>query len=314
MRPASGEKDGYASSTELEGVAPSRFATRRTRPAPCGRSTPSGRARAAAPSAGSSAAGCRSADDRVDERLNRLVGDLVRQVARGEPVRVAAQPVVDGLVEQEGVEDVGTGAQARPRPSRRPRPAVRRTSRSGEYMRASACSKEISSPSTDAQGAESSWKSRPQAAWPDTDFSVRIRLLRLREEVRAEAAQRAEEVRPALERGSASSSSARSSGTAAHSSCANRSSFSRPALHSCVRCSSAPRVGSAVSVANRRWANTAGAVSDLRSRPAPERLDELLRAEARRSGRGSARGTRDALARPPGPARRRGRPGPRRGR
>ena len=42
---------------------------------------------------------------RLDERLDRLVGRLVREVARGDPRRIAAQPVVDRLVLQDRVED-----------------------------------------------------------------------------------------------------------------------------------------------------------------------------------------------------------------
>ena len=50
--------------------------------------------------------------DRLDQGLHRLVGGLVGEVARGEPVRVGAQAVLDRLVLEERVEDVGAGAQA----------------------------------------------------------------------------------------------------------------------------------------------------------------------------------------------------------
>ena len=50
--------------------------------------------------------------DRLDQRLDRLVGGLVREVPRGEPVRVAPQAVLDRLVLEQRVEDVGAGAQA----------------------------------------------------------------------------------------------------------------------------------------------------------------------------------------------------------
>ena len=46
------------------------------------------------------------------QRLHGLVGGLVGEVARGEPVGVVAQAVVDGLVVQQRVEDVRAGAQA----------------------------------------------------------------------------------------------------------------------------------------------------------------------------------------------------------
>ena len=48
-----------------------------------------------------------------DERLDGLVGRLVGEVAAREPVREAAQPVVDHLVGQQRVEDEAAGAQAR---------------------------------------------------------------------------------------------------------------------------------------------------------------------------------------------------------
>ncbi len=51
--------------------------------------------------------------DRLDQRLHGLVGGLVGEVARGEPVRVVAQAVLDRLVLQQRVEDVGPGPQSR---------------------------------------------------------------------------------------------------------------------------------------------------------------------------------------------------------
>ncbi len=42
---------------------------------------------------------------RIDERLHRGVGDLVVEVARGEPVRVVPEPVGRGLIGEDGVED-----------------------------------------------------------------------------------------------------------------------------------------------------------------------------------------------------------------
>ena len=59
------------------------------------------------PAAGQLVAGL----DRLDQGLDRLVGGLVGEVAGGEPVRVAAQPVLDRLVLQQRVEDVAAGAQ-----------------------------------------------------------------------------------------------------------------------------------------------------------------------------------------------------------
>ena len=50
--------------------------------------------------------------DRLDERLDGLVAGLIGQVAARQPAGVAAQAVVDGLVEQQRVEDVAPGAQA----------------------------------------------------------------------------------------------------------------------------------------------------------------------------------------------------------
>ena len=50
---------------------------------------------------------------RFDERLDGLVGGLVREVARRDPGRVAAQPVVDRLVEEDRVEDEGARAETR---------------------------------------------------------------------------------------------------------------------------------------------------------------------------------------------------------
>ena len=49
--------------------------------------------------------------DRVDQRLHRLVGGLVGEIARAEPVRVAAEPVLDGLVVQQRVQDERPRAQ-----------------------------------------------------------------------------------------------------------------------------------------------------------------------------------------------------------
>ncbi len=49
---------------------------------------------------------------RLDQRLHRLVARLVGEVARGEPVRIAAQAVLGGLVLEQGVEDEGARAQA----------------------------------------------------------------------------------------------------------------------------------------------------------------------------------------------------------
>ena len=49
----------------------------------------------------------------VDERLHGGVGRLVREVARRDPGRVAAEPVVDPLVHEDRVEDRRAGAKAR---------------------------------------------------------------------------------------------------------------------------------------------------------------------------------------------------------
>ena len=49
---------------------------------------------------------------RVDQRGDRRVAGLVDQVARGQPVVVVAEAVVRGLLEQDGVQDEGAGAQA----------------------------------------------------------------------------------------------------------------------------------------------------------------------------------------------------------
>ena len=49
----------------------------------------------------------------LEQRLHRLVAGLVGQVARREPVRIGAQAIIDGLVLQQGVEDVRARAQAR---------------------------------------------------------------------------------------------------------------------------------------------------------------------------------------------------------
>ncbi len=51
-------------------------------------------------------------DDRIDQRVHRLVGGLVGQVAARQPARVRAQAVLHRLVEQQGVVDVGPGAKA----------------------------------------------------------------------------------------------------------------------------------------------------------------------------------------------------------
>ena len=53
-------------------------------------------------------------DDRVDEALRRLVRDLVREVARGDPAVEAAQPVLDRALVQDRVQHVAAGADARP--------------------------------------------------------------------------------------------------------------------------------------------------------------------------------------------------------
>ena len=52
-------------------------------------------------------------DDRVDERLHRLVARLVLEVAAREPAVVVAQPVVDVLVGEQRVEHERAGAQPR---------------------------------------------------------------------------------------------------------------------------------------------------------------------------------------------------------
>ena len=48
----------------------------------------------------------------LEQRLDRLVAGLVGEVAAGQPARERAQAVVDRLVEQQRVEDVGARAQA----------------------------------------------------------------------------------------------------------------------------------------------------------------------------------------------------------
>ena len=48
----------------------------------------------------------------VDQRGDRGVAGLVDQVPRGQPVVVVAQAVVGGLLEEDGVQDEGPGAQA----------------------------------------------------------------------------------------------------------------------------------------------------------------------------------------------------------
>ena len=54
-------------------------------------------------------------DDRVDEALGRLVGDLVREVARGDPAVVAAQPVLDRALVQDRVQHVAPRAEPGPK-------------------------------------------------------------------------------------------------------------------------------------------------------------------------------------------------------
>ena len=51
--------------------------------------------------------------DGFDQRLDGLVGGLVGEVAAGQPVRVVAQPVLDHLVGEQGVEHVRARPQAR---------------------------------------------------------------------------------------------------------------------------------------------------------------------------------------------------------
>jgi len=51
--------------------------------------------------------------DRLDQRLHRLVARLVSEVAAGQPVRIVAQTVVDGLVDEQRVEHERARAQAR---------------------------------------------------------------------------------------------------------------------------------------------------------------------------------------------------------
>ena len=50
-------------------------------------------------------------NDGIDQRLNRRVRGLVGEVAGGDPARVAPAAVLGRLVEEQGVEDVGTGPQ-----------------------------------------------------------------------------------------------------------------------------------------------------------------------------------------------------------
>ena len=52
-------------------------------------------------------------DDRVDERLHGLVGGVVREVARRDPRLVAAEAVVDRLVDGDRVEDVRARPETR---------------------------------------------------------------------------------------------------------------------------------------------------------------------------------------------------------
>ena len=52
-------------------------------------------------------------DDRVDERLGRLVGDLVVEVAGRDPGREAAQAILDCALVEDRVEDVAARPQAR---------------------------------------------------------------------------------------------------------------------------------------------------------------------------------------------------------
>ena len=54
-----------------------------------------------------------AARDGLDQSAHRLVAGLVGEVARRQPVRVAAQAIVGGLVGKQRVEEVGARAQAR---------------------------------------------------------------------------------------------------------------------------------------------------------------------------------------------------------
>src|SRR2546421_7387886 len=54
-----------------------------------------------------------AAPDGLDQSAHRLVASLVGEVARRQPVRIAAQAIVGGLVGEQRVEEVGARAQAR---------------------------------------------------------------------------------------------------------------------------------------------------------------------------------------------------------
>ena len=118
-------------------------------------------------------------DDRVDERLHRLVGGLVGEVARRDPRVVVPQPVVDRLVEQQRVEHEGAGAQARLEAGGDGRAACWRTARSGCWSIEAACISGRPAPPSSAGRSTviaevSSSNRRTQAEKPVWLFSVTI--------------------------------------------------------------------------------------------------------------------------------------------
>ena len=111
---SSGENDAYASSTRSRRLAPAELVVGRRRPTPCGRSRRGGRGRAAAPSARTTAAGCRSGA--CTASTSACTDSSLASLARLRLAiqrRVVTQPVVDRLVGEQRVEHERTRAQAR---------------------------------------------------------------------------------------------------------------------------------------------------------------------------------------------------------
>ena len=226
-----------------------------SRPGRSGRSARAGRAREAGLEAVVPLRDVVAGRRRLDERLDRLVCRLVRQVAGRDPGRVRAQPVVDRLVLQDRVEDEG------------PRPEPGREGLGDRLGGRAACvaidvvearhrrlERQLVAVERDAERPELLLV-EPRPRRDTGDGLLRDDpLLGLGEEIGPELPERAEVVAPVVERRIGEERSATSSGAAAHSSAKKRSCVSSAAAFSPSRATSAPRVGSAMFVANTRCA------------------------------------------------------------
>ena len=127
-----GREGGVAVEHELARLRARRIRARPRSPAaPCGRSRPGARRRAAGLQPIPATRELVAAADGRDQRRDRLVAGLVGEVARGEPVRVAAKAIVGRLVGEQRVEHECARAQPGASASVTAAAVSRRSSRSG---------------------------------------------------------------------------------------------------------------------------------------------------------------------------------------